>query len=200
MIVLVIITVSVLLFISWILFVPFKFYIDTTVNRYFFEWLGLFKVDFIPDELEIFFIKVKIPFYHFNIYPIRKLIVEEIEKEESKEKEKRNRKEPVKKKKRIVRRINKKEVKKLKLFSKLGWKVFKALRLKKLDVDIDTGDVINNARLIPVFVQFNTNRINLRVNYQGSVSVIALLEHSVFRILLILVKFIYRNRKELKNI
>jgi hypothetical protein len=159
--------------------------------------LGLIKVTFIPDEVEIFFIKVKIPFYHFDIYPIRKLIVEEVEEKE-KNTERDN--EPVKKKKRRIRRINKKEVKKLKLFSKLGWKVFKTLRLKKFDIDIDTGDVIHNAWLIPVFVQFNGENVNFRVNYQGVVSIVLILENSIFRILVILMKFLYRNRRELKKL
>ena len=195
--VLLIISVVVLIIIAWILFVPFRFYIDTTINQYYFEWLGLIKVKFIPDEVEIFFIKVKIPFYHFDIYPIRKLIVEEVEEKE-KNTERDN--EPVKKKKRRIRRINKKEVKKLKLFSKLGWKVFKTLRLKKFDIDIDTGDVIHNAWLIPVFVQFNGENVNFRVNYQGVVSIVLILENSIFRILVILMKFLYRNRRELKKL
>ena len=199
--VLTIISVIVLLFIAWILFVPFRFYVDTTINQYYFEWLGLIRVNFIPDEVEIFFIKIKIPFYHFNIYPIRKLIVEELEKKEKNtEREKESCEEPEKKKRKKIRRINKKEVKKLKLFSKLGWKVFKTLRLKKFDVDIDTGDVIHNAWLIPVFVQFNGRNVNFRVNYQGVVSLVLILENSIFRILVILMKFLYRNRRELKKL
>ncbi len=199
--VLLIISVIVLLFIAWILFVPFRLYIDTTINQYYFEWLGLIKVNFIPDEVEIFFIKIKVPFYHFDIYPIRKLIVEEIEKEEKKtEKNKLNHEEPGKKKKRRIRRINKKEVRKLKLFSKLGWRVFKSLRLKKFDVDIDTGDVIHNAWLIPVFVQFNGRNVNFRVNYQGVVSIVLIIENSIFRFLVILMKFLYLNRRELKKL
>jgi hypothetical protein len=195
--VLLIIFAIILLFIAWVLFVPFRFYIDTTINRYYFEWSGLIKVNFIPDEIEIFFIKVKVPFYHFVIYPIRKLINEEIEK---KEKKKSKKDEESKKKKSLLRRINKKEVRRIKLFSKLGWKVFKALRMKKLDVNIDTGDVIYNAWLIPVFVALNGNRSNLRVNYQGIVSIVLLFEHSVFRILVILIKNLYHNRRKLKNL
>ena len=189
-----IISVIVLFFIAWILFVPFRFYIDTTINQYYFKWPGLIKVNFIPDEVEIFYIRIKIPFYHLHIYPIKKLIVEEIDKEKEKETVKT---EKNKKKRRVLRRINKKEVRKIKFFSRLGWKVFKALKMRKLDVDIDTGDVIYNAWLIPLFVSLNGNRTNLRVNYQGTVSIVLLFEHSVYRILIILIKFLYHNRKKL---
>ncbi len=78
--------------------------------------------------------------------------------------------------------------------------MFKTLRLKKFDADIDTGDVIHNAWLIPVFVQFNGRNVNFRVNYQGVVSIVLILENSIFRILVILMKFLYRNRRELKKL
>lgn len=194
MMIVLIISVIILFFIVWILFVPFRFYIDTKVNQYFLKWSWLIKVSFIPDEVEFFFIRIKIPFYHMHIYPIKKLIEEEDDKEEEK---KAGKSEKPKKKMFVLRRINKKEVRKIKLFSKLGWDVFKALRMRKLDVDIDTGDVIYNAWLIPVFVALNGNRTNLRVNYQGNVTIVLLFEHSVYRILIILIKFLYRNRKKL---
>ena len=127
--VLLIISVIVLIVFAWILFVPFRFYIDTTINQYYFEWSGIVKINFVPDEVEIFFIRVKIPFYHIHIYPIKKLI---------KEKEEKEKKGKEKGEKSSLHRINKKEVRKIKLLSKLGWKVFKALRLKKFDVNIDT--------------------------------------------------------------
>ena len=186
-----IISVVIIILLAWILFVPFRFCIDTTINQYYFEWSGIIKINFVPDEVEIFFIRVKIPFYHIHIYPIKKLI------EEEKEKEKEKKPGQEKSKKSWLRRINKKEVRRIKLLSKLGWKVFKALRLKKFEVNVDTGDVIYNAWLIPLFVSLNGNRTNLRVNYQGIVSVVLLFEHSVFRILVILIKFLIHNRKKL---
>jgi hypothetical protein len=187
--VLLIISVVILIILAWILFVPFRFCIDTTIDQYYFEWSGIIKINFIPDKVEIFFIRVKIPFFHLHIYPVKKLIDEEKEKKEKSGKEKSE--------KNLLQRINRKEVRKIKLLSKLGWKVFKALKLKKFDVNIDTGDVIYNARLIPLFATLNGNRTNLRVNYQGIVSVVLLFEHSVFRILVILIKFLFHNRKKL---
>ena len=189
--VLLIISVVIIILLAWILFVPFRFYIDTTINQYYFEWSGIIKINFVPDEVEFFFIRVKIPFYHIHIYPIKKLI------EEEKEKEKEKKSGQEKSKKSWLQRINKKEIRRIKLLSRLGWKVFKALRLKRFDVNIDTGDVIYNAWLIPLFVSLNGNRTNLRVNYQGIVSVVLLFEHSVFRILVILIKFLIHNRKKL---
>jgi len=187
--VLLIISIVILIILAWILFVPFRFCIDTTIDQYYFEWSGIVKINFIPDKVEIFFIRVKIPFYHLHIYPVKKLIEEEKEKKEKSGKEKSE--------KNLLQRINRKEVRKIKLLSKLGWKVFKALKLKKFDVNIDTGDVIYNARLIPLFATLNGNRTNLRVNYQGIVTVVLLFEHSVFRILVILIKFLFHNRKKL---
>ena len=43
------------IFLAWIFFVPFRFYIDTTVNQYYYLWSGLIKVSLIPDEVESFF-------------------------------------------------------------------------------------------------------------------------------------------------
>ena len=44
---------------------------------------------------------------------------------------------------------------------------FRAFRIKKLKVDIDTDDFTLNAWLIPVFSAVNSENIHLQVNFTG---------------------------------
>lgn len=69
-----------------------------------------------------------------------------------------------------IRRLFKRRVvlsrSKIRFFLQLSWKLLRSFKLKQLKVNIDTGDVIHNAHLIPVFTMAYHDNIQLSVNYE----------------------------------
>ncbi len=48
-------------------------------------------------------------------------------------------------------------------------KVTRAIWIRKLDMDMDTDDVMLNAWLVPAFTVVNANtRLNMQVNFEGN--------------------------------
>ena len=62
---------------------------------------------------------------------------------------------------------------------KITWRIFRTLKLKQLKLNIDTGDVINNAYLIPVFSMIYKDKIQFSVNYEQQNEFILHLEHNL---------------------
>lgn len=73
------------------------------------------------------------------------------------------------------------EVKKIsikKLFS-----VANSFKVKRIYVNIDTKDYIQNALLFPLFFLLNTKKRQLYINYFGRNEVILVIENNIYRIL-----------------
>ncbi len=81
------------------------------------------------------------------------------------------------------------------LILRISWKVKKTFRLKQLYLNFDTNDVINNAYLIPVFVNLNRNNIDLNVNYHGDFEMIIRIENNIFRILVVTLQTYLHHKK-----
>jgi hypothetical protein len=55
---------------------------------------------------------------------------------------------------------------------KMGRKVLRAFRIRRMYLDIDTDDFILNAQLIPVFSALNSEHIRMRANFEGEASLL----------------------------
>ena len=141
----------ILLLLCWVLLVPVIMRIDSSSHKYRVMLPGVFSIRALPSAEKLIILRVWIFFVPFHINPIRLM------NKKTKEKDK-----PEKKKR-----------KGLKLSSSAG--KFRQLpgvvRIRKLEMDLDTDDFIVNAWLVPLFATLNSYRnINLKVNFEGNLA------------------------------
>jgi hypothetical protein len=137
-----------LIFILWLLFVPVIVYTNTDRNRYFLGLPGIFKAVVVEDQ-DLFHIRGWIFFIPFKFNPFKQ------KKKERKEK-------PTRKKKSKWPSANFRTVR----------GVMRALRIRKLELDIDTDDFTLNAWLVPVFSAVNQENVCMQVNFEGHQSLL----------------------------
>lgn len=139
--------VILILFISsvfYLLLIPVILHIDTDMNQYYVQLRGLAKASFEGDEEEVIRIRLKVLFMDFLFYPLRK---------------------PDPGKKKIAgSRIKKR--KKSMGYGK-GLRLLRSFSVKRLLLDIDTGDCIHNAKLYPLFAFLNYYVGGFHVNFSG---------------------------------
>jgi hypothetical protein len=141
--------ILVLLLILWILLIPVMILVRTDTGRYTMSLPGLFSAKVVTGE-DLFLFKGWILFvpYRFNPFVPRK-------------NKRRKRKDPAKKKK------------KFRMPSgglSLARDALRSVRIRKLELDIDTGDFPLNAWLVPVFSLAEGSNRSLRVNFNGNTS------------------------------
>ena len=134
-----------LLLILYLLFVPVVFFIDTTTNEYYIQLRGLAKVSIVADAKEVLKIKLKITFFNFYFYPLKK-------------------KSPPKKKE-IAKRNESRTMKRISLRKSV--RVLRSFKVKRILLDIDTGDWILNAKLYPIFGFLNYHVGKFNINFEG---------------------------------
>jgi hypothetical protein len=69
----------------------------------------------------------------------------------------------------------------------------RAFRIRKLHLNIDTDDVILNARLVPVFSAINTEEIRLQANFEGNTSLVLDVRTRLGAILWVFIKTKYKS-------
>ena len=135
--------------ILWILLVPVIIKLDTSRNLYRFMLPGIVSARVVPTA-EFFLIRCRILFVPFTIDPL------------SIGNRSKTKQEKVKKKKKRKRQSGRKLLKKFR-------KVTRAIRLRRLELDIDTDDFLLNAWLVPAFTAVNSYRnIQMQVNFEGN--------------------------------
>ncbi|GAA4279299.1 hypothetical protein GCM10022259_40240 [Aquimarina mytili] len=142
------------------LFAKIEVYIDTTQGQYELRLQGIAKVIVEGHQDELIRIRLKTLLLNFYFYPLRKTLRRA--QGDNLQQARTNKKEEVKKAKKKPRR------KKSKRFS--FRKIIKALRtfkVKKMILDIDTGDDIQNAKLYPLFGFMNQYIGRFNINYEG---------------------------------
>lgn len=169
-----------LLFLCWLLFTPIFLYINTGEKEYSAGLKGILYFKFLPDDDQIFCVRITVVFYSINFYPLKKK--EEKPKADSK----------VKKTKKKKKRLGYKAIW---LFLKISRKTLKSFKLKKLYLNIDTDDVITNAYLIPVFANLHRNNTKLYVNYSGDFNMIINVENNIFRMLVVSIYTYFKHKK-----
>ncbi|RLD55917.1 MAG: hypothetical protein DRJ05_12160 [Bacteroidetes bacterium] len=160
------------------------FAVNTFKGEYYIQLRKVYRFSIIFDEDEIFFFNIRIFFINFNIHPLQLLTKPEKNEKKKKEKEKKKRRERVK------------SLKNDGLMAlKLTWRVIDTFKLKKIELSLDTTNVITNAYLIPVFAILNGNRVQLNINYIGDTGVIIKYENTLFRILFATIKSYLKHKK-----
>ena len=132
-----------LLFFLWILTVPVILYTDTDAERYLLTLPGIFRAVVVPDD-GLFSIRGWILFIPFRFQPFKP--------RERKEKPKQQ-----KKKKRTRRFTNPRMIR----------GALRAIRIRRLEANMDTDNFTWNAWLVPVFSTLNGENIRLQVNFIG---------------------------------
>jgi len=139
-----ILLILVILFVVWLLTVPVMVRIDTTENRYLVTLPGIFSALAVPFN-GLFRIRGWILFIPYRFDPFRR------KKKERGEKEKKKRK--------------------FRLPSGglgMARDALRTIRIRKLDLDLDTDDFMLNAWLVPVFSAVNdSTRTRMRINFEG---------------------------------
>jgi hypothetical protein len=134
------------LLITYLLLVPVVLFINTNTNEYYVQIKGFIKGNIEADKKELFRIKIKVFFFNFSIYPLKK--TKKINKDN-----KPNNNELKKNKKRMS--------------FKAGLRLLKSFKIKKLRLNIDTGDCITNAKLYPLFAFLNFKVGGFNINFNG---------------------------------
>ena len=145
-----------------LLFLPIIIFIDTTSNQYYVQLKGVFKINFEKHDMEIFRLRLKILFFNFYFYPLKI--------------------NHFKKHKNTVTNTLEKPKKRIP-FSK-AIRVIKSFKVKKIYINIDTGNCILNAKLYPLFAFLNYNSGNYFINFQGQNQFILVMKNKPIDILL----------------
>lgn len=163
----VVLAILLFLFIFYLLFVPLYFVIDVAKKQYFVRIWGLAKVSLEGHESEFIRLRLNTLFTRFYFYPLRK------------------------KKKGEKKKIEKKAGKRGNIQSilKYGLQVFKSFKVKKLLIDIDTGDCIENAKLYPAFAFLNYHVGTFQVNFEGRVNMVLHLQNRPINIIKSFINF-----------
>ena len=132
------------LFGIYLLFAPLVLFMDTKDNTYFVKLKGLAKVSIVPDTKDVLRIKLQMAFMNFDFYPLRK--------------NHRTKKEKVGKKK---------KAKKSRIGVKKVLALLKSFKLKRLYLNMDTGDFTMNAKIYPIFYFLDRRLGTININFQG---------------------------------
>lgn len=133
-----------LLLVLYILFVPIDLIIDTSTDQYYVQLKGLAKIQLEGDKEEVLRIKLITFFMKFYYYPLRNHSTS---------------------KKKKQREVVKKKRKGLSL--KKGLRLLRSFKVKRLLVELDTGNFITNAKLYPVFAILNHHVGAFHINFEG---------------------------------
>ncbi len=137
--------VLLLILIAGILMVPVELYIDTAINQYYLQLKGLARASVEEDDEEVIRIRLRAFFRDFYFYPLKNIGVTKTKKLEKSKVKNHKKKVPVRK---IVRVLN-------------------SFKVKKLFVDIDTGNCISNAKLYPLFTFLDYYHGRFNINFEG---------------------------------
>lgn len=133
--------------VTYLLLAPIILSINTQKNDYYIQLKGLAKANIELHEEELLRIKLKVIFMTFYFFPIDEYY-------------KRKRVKKLKSKKHKA-----KSRKRLSLYQ--GLQVLKTFKVKQFVIDMDTGDVVSNAKLYPVFTFLNYHIGGFNINFEG---------------------------------
>ncbi|MCB2219710.1 MAG: hypothetical protein KQI35_04880 [Bacteroidetes bacterium] len=164
------IILAVLIFaLAWLLLAPLYLYIHTGNSRYEAGMTGLLKVKLVSGAYSLPELLVRVLFFHFRL-PLIQLGSKKGKPVKTK-----------KKKKKSIKgmRFN---LSRGRMFLKIVWKVVTSFKLKKFFLNIDTGNVVTNAYLFPVFSVLGGKKYELSVNYVSKNELIIHYENNLLTI------------------
>lgn len=155
----IIIVFVLLVILVYLLWAPVVLFIDTASNKYQLRYGALAKASLESDPVELIRLRISIFFLRFNTYPLRW-------KKGAKKTDKR-------KTRRKSRRMS---------FRQLN-KLLRSFRVRQFLLQLDTGDYVLNAKLIPLAVAAQVAGAKVMVNFQNSNRFVLKLENRAFDIL-----------------
>lgn len=150
-----------------LLFIPIELYLDTLTNQYYLRLRGLAKASIESDEEELLRIRLKVFFRNFHFYPLQKLGAPKKEK---------------------IKAIKVKKRRK-KIGPRKILRLLQSFKVKKIFVNIDTGDYLMNARLYPVFAFLNYHKGNVRINFEGKNQIVLFVQNRPIHIIKSFINF-----------
>jgi len=152
------------LLVMYVLLAPIALYINTTKNEYYIKLPGLAKASIEEHKKELLRIKLKVLFLNFYFYPLRK-------NSDGK------------------KQIEKRRTRSRKIGIQTGLRVLKSFKIKRLYLDIDTGDSIANAKLFPLFAFINYKIGNFNINFEGENQMTLYIQNRPIRIIKSFINF-----------
>lgn len=150
------------LLLLYILWVPIVVCVDTVKNQYYVSVKGLAMASIVAHKEELVQIKLKIIFFKFYFFPIRKLTAPKKKKARKKQSRKR---------------------KSTRMSSSTLLRILKSFRVKKFFINLDTGDCITNAKLYPAFAFLDYTLGGFNINFDGKNEMVLYLNNRPFYIL-----------------
>ena len=148
--------VVLLLMLVFFLFTPIVLKVDTSKKEYYVQIKGIIMCSIVwQDELVM---KVRIPFYNFDVKPLKKT-----------------------KKKKAVKKKSKNTLSTRRVKSVL--KVLKSFKVKQFSLNIDTSNVVSNGYLYPLFFFLNKKNRRMTINYEGRVELLVHLENRLINMI-----------------
>lgn len=136
--------------VAYLLLMPIIVSIDTKKNEYYLQLKGLAKAYILPNEETLIRIQLNVLFMTFNIDPL-----DEYYKRKQSKKLKKSNQKPKKE-----NRHRKIEIIKI-------IRLLKTFKVKEFYINLDTGSVITNAKLFPVFQCLNYYKGGFHINFLG---------------------------------
>ncbi len=133
------------LVLAYVLLAPINFYMDTATQRYDLSFGSLAKANLEMHKEALLRIKLKLLFMKFYFYPL---------------KWKHAREKRTSKKKKLGKSRRS-------LGPRKGLRMLKSFKVKRLLVDLDTGNCISNAKLYPLFALLNYHIGSFHINFEG---------------------------------
>ena len=156
----------------WLLLGPVIIFLNTDTNHYHIWLPGIFKVVMVPSP-ELFYLRGWIFFVPYKYDPFKA--------------------KKSKKKKKPAKPVKKRRTKNITGNIQTIMDAVRSFRIRKLFLDLDTDDFMLNAWLVPVFSHINTENIRMRVNFEGSSSLLLDLRLRLGNILWILIRNKYKS-------
>lgn len=151
----------------YLLFLKIVLYLDTANNEYYVQAKGLVKAKIEPHETELIQIKFNTLFLKFSFFPLRK----------SNKKKKKAKIEKIKVSKRRTIEIER-------LF-----RIARTFKVIQMQVDVDTGDCITNAKLYPPFAFMNYYGGQFSVNFEDRNRLVLNVQNRPIRIIKSFINF-----------
>ncbi|KPL09192.1 MAG: hypothetical protein AMS26_23190 [Bacteroides sp. SM23_62] len=159
-------------FLLWILLGPIILFLNTDTNRYFLVLPGIFKATVVPST-ELFHIRGWIFFIPYKYDPFQR--------------------KKGKRKRETDQKGRKWGLVKLRGGLQMLADTTHSFRIRKLHLDLDTDDFMLNAWLVPIFSFVNSDNIRMRVNFEGTSSLLLDLRTRLGSLLWIVIKHKYKS-------
>jgi len=160
----VLILISVLLL--WILFAPLHLVCDTRSGRYYISQPLIFLFAFHPGNIPLFEMRlfgIKLPL-DTGSKPARGP-------------------QPAKKRRKPFKRS-------VRAWRSLIANILNSFRIKQLKADVDTGNVVLNAKLVPLMMWLSRGRASLKVNFEGRLHCQVRIEAYVYKMVWTFLRFL----------